>query len=149
MQTALLLIVIAVVLGVGWIRYAPTDPDDWHVDPAEEGDPGAQGYRVLGREAPRFPGDPNIVLAAFVAVARAEPRVWLLDGSNDEGMVTLVARSKWVGFRDYITVKAVAESSSTKLAVTSRSRYDIGSDRGVNRERLDRWFAELEQILVK
>mgnify|MGYP001582026673 CR=1 FL=1 len=99
MQTAFLLIVIAVVLGVGWIRYAPTDPDDWHVDPAEAGDPGAQGYRVIGREAPRFPGDPNNVLAAFVAVARAEPRVWLLVGSTEVGMVTWGARSTWGGWR--------------------------------------------------
>jgi uncharacterized protein (DUF1499 family) len=149
MQTSFLFIIFVVLLGAGWIRFAPTDVDAWHVDPATANDPGAQGFRVIGREAPRFSGDPVAVLEALIAIARAEPRVRRLDGSVDEGMLTFVAHTKWVGFRDYITVKAVAEGSATKLSAISRSRYSYGSDRGVNRERMERWFAELEDIFVE
>ena len=76
-------------------------------------------------------------------VALSEPRVRLLDGGAEEGLVTFVARTKWAGFPDYVTFKAVAEGNQTKIAAISRARYP-GSDWGVNRERLDRWFAELE-----
>ncbi len=147
MQTFLILLVSLVILGIGWIRFAPTNSDDWHVDPAEAGDPGAQGYRLIGLDAPRLPGHPDEVLGALVEVARSEPRVRLLDGSIDEGMITFVARTKWIGFRDYVTVKAVDEGRATKVSVTSRSRYEVGSDWGVNRNRVEHWFAELERVL--
>ena len=147
MQTTLILVLLVVVGGLGWVRFAPTNIDDWHIDPAIANDPEPRGFRMIGREAPRLAGDPNIVLEALLKVAREEPRVRRLDGSIDEGMITFVARSKWIGFRDYLTFKAVAESGQTKLSAISRARYDVGSDWGVNRERLERWFREIEQIL--
>lgn len=149
MQTTFIVIILVAILGLGWIRFAPTDIDAFHVDPAVANDPGPRGYKVIGLDAPRFQGDPDAVLGALIRVARAEPRVRRLDGSVDEGMLTFVARTKWMGFRDYITFKAVAEGSQTKLAAISRSRYEFGSDWGVNRERLERWFAEIEEILLE
>ncbi|SMX22021.1 DUF1499 domain-containing protein [Boseongicola aestuarii] len=149
MQTTLIAIVVIVILGLGWIRFSPTDIDAFHVDPAIANDPGPRGHKVIGLAAPHFQGDPDTVLEALIRVARSEPRVRRLDGSVDEGMITFVARSKWIGFRDYITFKAVSEGSQTKLAAISRSRYEIGSDWGVNRERLERWFAEIEDVLAE
>ncbi|MBT8412936.1 MAG: DUF1499 domain-containing protein [Boseongicola sp.] len=149
MQTTLFVIVLIAVLGLGWIRFAPTDIDAFHIDPAIANDPGPRGHKVIGLEAPRFDGDPDTVMEALMRVARAEPRVRRLDGSVDEGMLTFVARSKWLGFRDYVTFKAVAEGSQTKLAAISRSRYEIGSDWGTNRERLENWFTKIEQILIE
>jgi len=149
MQTTFFLVVIVLIFGLGWIRFAPTDADDWHIDPATANDPGPSGYRLIARDAPRFPADPDTVLEALLAIARAEPRVRRLDGSVDEGMLTFVAGTKWIGFRDYMTFKAVDEGSATKLSVTSRSRYDFGSDWGVNRERLERWIAELESVVAE
>ena len=149
MQTTLIAIVLIAILGLGWIRFAPTDIDAVHVDPAIANDPGPRGHKVIGLDAPRFDGDPNTVMEALMRVARDEPRVRRLDGSVEEGMLTFVARSKWLGLRDYVTFKAVGEGSQTKLAAISRSRYNIGSDWGVNRKRLKRWFTEIEQILIE
>ena len=140
-----LLLFLAAVGGL-WIRFAPHDTDRWHVDPAEVAEPAGNGYRIIGDKAPRFPGDVETVLQELTNVALAEPRVRVLDGGADEGLITFVARTKWVGFPDYATFKAVQEGGQTKLAAVSRARYG-GSDWGVNRERLDRWFAELERRL--
>ena len=148
MKTTLFFIAVLVLLGMAWIRFAPTDRDRWHIDPAEAESPEPRGVRLIGREAPRFPGGPDEVLAAFREIALAEPRVRVLDGGLDEGMITFVARTRIMGFRDYITVKAVAEGDQTKLSIVSRSRYSVGSDWGVNRERLDRWLAELQLLLT-
>lgn len=149
MLSYLLVLLIAVLCVLGWIRFAPTDVDAWHIDPAEVSDPEGRGHRLIGREAPRFPGHPDDVLQAFFDIAGQSARVRLLDGDVDEGMITLVARTKWMGYRDYITAKAVAEGGETKLSVVSRARYGIGSDWGVNRDRLEGWLAELEQVLIQ
>ena len=108
MQTILILLIVLVILGLGWIRFSPTDPDNWHVDPGDAQFDPRRGHKLIGLDAPRFPGSPEDVLTAVIEIARAEPRVRILDGSIDEGMLTFVARTPYLGFRDYITVKAVA-----------------------------------------
>ena len=143
MKEIFYLIVFVCVLGALWIRLSPHDTDRWHIDPAEAEEPKGNGFRIIGDVAPRFPGDLETVLGALTEIALGEPRVRLLDGGADEGLVTFVARTKWAGFPDYVTFKAVQEGDMTKIAAVSRARYP-GSDWGLNRERLDRWFAELE-----
>ncbi|MDD9922964.1 MAG: DUF1499 domain-containing protein [Boseongicola sp.] len=143
----ILLILLAAFLL--WIRFAPTDRDLVHIDPVDADDPGPRGVKIVGADAPRFPGETTDVLEAFAHVALEEPRVKLLDGDFSEAMMTFVARTKVFGFRDYITVKATQEGEETKLSVISRSRYNFGSDWGVNRDRLDRWLGELERRLRK
>ena len=147
MKNLFLILLIVCAVGALWIRFAPTDKDRWHVDPASTNDPAPRGYRLIGPEAPRFQGTPDQVLTAVKDVALLRSRVRLLDGGLDEGMMTFVARSKYMGFRDYITVKAVPEGSVTKLSVISRARYQIGSDWGINRMRLERWLAEVKARL--
>lgn len=148
MKAFLLAIVIVAVIWLIWTRFSLGDPDRWHVDPADADAPGRTGWRMIGREAPRYPGDPTSVLTTFTEIALEEPRVRLLDGDTAEGMITLIARSRVLGFKDYITVKAVAEGPKTKLGVISRAAASAG-DLGRNRERLDRWLAELERRLVE
>jgi hypothetical protein len=149
MKTLLLVIVIAIIFWLIWNRISSGDPDRWHVDPAEADEPGRNGWRMIGREAPRFPGDPTSVLNVFTEIAFEEPRVRLLDGDNSEGMLTFVVRTKALGIKDYVTVKAVAEGHKTKLGVISRAGSSAGTDLGRNRERLDRWLAEVEIRLVE
>ena len=149
MKTFLLAIVVALFFWIIWTRISADNPEYWHIDPADADEPGRTGWRMIGREAPRYPGDPTSILTEFTEIALAEPRVRLLDGDKDEGMITFIARSKGLGFRDYITVKAVAEGPKTKLGVISRAATSTGTDLGRNRERLDRWLAELELRLVK
>ncbi len=148
MNTFVLSIVIVVVIWVLWSRFSSGDPDRWHVDPADADEPGRSGWRMIGREAPRFSGDPATILNVLTEIALADPLVRLLDGDNAEGMITFVVRSKVFGFRDYVTVKAVAEGPVTKLNVISRARASTGTEMGRNRERLDRWLAELELRLT-
>ncbi|MXQ07548.1 DUF1499 domain-containing protein [Alphaproteobacteria bacterium GH1-50] len=143
MKEIIYLILLLAAAGMLWIRFAPHDTDRWHVDPAEVGDPRGSGVRLIGKEAPRFPGDPDTVLQELADIALSEPRVRILEGGVDDGLLTFVARTKLMGYPDYITFKAVAEGDETKLAVASRARFG-SSDWGVNRDRLDRWFAELD-----
>ncbi|MGI9389349.1 MAG: hypothetical protein ACR2O1_04755 [Boseongicola sp.] len=149
MSSLLLAIVIAAILWLIWNRISQGDPDRWHIEPADADDPGRKGWRMIGLEAPRFPGDPVTVLHLLTEIAFEEPNVRLLDGEIDEGMVTFAARANLLGTKDYITVKAVAEGPNTKLGVLSRSGALTGTDLGRNRKRLDRWFAEIEARLVK
>lgn len=143
MKTSLFVLLGLLLFGLAWLRLEPIDRDRWHTDPAEADDPGTTGIRLIGLEAPRFPGDPETVLEALSDIVRDEPRARFLEGDIDEGMITFVARTKFLGIPDFITVKAVAEGDMTKLAVNSRSRFGFGSDWGVNAGRLDRWFQDM------
>ena len=67
-------------------------------------------------------------------------------GGLDEGMITFLVRSKIIGFRDYVTVKAVDEVEAAKLSVLARPRIN-GYDWGTNAKRLDRWLQEMAQTL--
>lgn len=144
MKTFLVIILILGAAGFFWIRLAPIDRDQWHVDPAETDDPEKSGTRLIGRQAPRYPADPDTVLAAFSDIALAEPRTRVLEGDADEGMITFVSRSRVFGFADFITVKAVSEGAVTKLSVASRARLGPKAyDWGVNTARLDRWLQDM------
>lgn len=144
MKTFLFVVLLLVLAGMLWIRLAPIDRDRWHIDPADSEDPGRSGVRYIGREAPRYPADPETVLSTFDQIASEEPRTRLLEGDLDEGMLTYVVRSKVFGFADFVTVKAVSEGALTKLSVISRARVGPrGYDWGVNAERLDRWLQDM------
>ena len=146
MKEILFLLIGLSLAAMIWIRFSPIDMDQFHVDPADADEPAGNGFRLIGREAPRFPGHPDTVLQAFIDIALNEPRTRQVEGGIDEGMISFVSRTKIMGFPDIITVKATDELEETKLSVISRARYG-GSDWGVNRERLDRWLGEMEQLL--
>ena len=142
MKTILLLLLILFALALLWVRLAPIDGDEWHIDPADTDPPRGTGVRLIGPEAPRFLGMPDGVLGAFADIALSDPSTRLLDGSLDEGMMTFVARSRVFGFPDLVTVKATAEGDRTKLSIISRAKYGR-SDTGVNAARVDRWLHEM------
>ena len=142
MTTLLTLCAIVIVIALLWIRYAPINSDDWHVDPAEVEFSGNHGLKMIGREAPRFVGDAEAVLETFTEIARGEPNTRILEGDADEGMMTFVSRSKILGLAEVITVKAVAEGARTKLSIASRPRFTF-SGRGTTEERMDRWLQDM------
>lgn len=127
-------------------RVLPHDADRWHEDPATTTASDGAGAQLIGRKAPRFPGHPNEVLGELIEIALSRPRVKLLEGGADEGLVTFVARTRVLGLPDYVTFKAVDEGSVTKISAISRSRF-AGYDWGVNRARLEDWLGELSRRL--
>ena len=142
MKTLAITVLLVLLIVLGWIRFRPVDRDRWHVDPADQDAEEDAGIRLIGREAPRFPADADMVLAALQDIARSEAGTHLLDGSPDEGMMTFVFRSGLLGIPSFITAKAVSEGASTKLALAWRSGGSVSPD--VGRERIDRWMQDMQ-----
>ena len=141
MKTIAIIVLVLGVLVLGWIRLRPIDRDRWHVDPADQDAEEDAGIRLIGREAPRFPADADMVLAALQDIALSESGTRLLDGDPDEGMMTFVFRAGLLGIPSFITVKAVNEGASTKLAMAWRSSGSVSPD--IGRERIDRWMQDM------
>lgn len=129
-------VVILAVIGLGYIRFAPTDVMRWHVA-AKAGPLGEKklknGYiwRRAGTEG----------LQALDEVARATPRTEVLAGSVEEGQVTYVTRSLLFGFPDYTTVGVQTDADGQPfLEIFGRLRFGK-SDLGVNAKRIKGWVA--------
>lgn len=134
--------VIVILIGLIF-RSWPVDSEPFHEDPGLP-DPRRSEVRLIGLDAPRFKGEADDVLQGFIRIATRDWGVSVVQGGVDEGMVTLVARSRLIGFRDYVTAKAVDEVGEAKLALLARPRMNV-YDWGVNQKRLDRWLAQMEQ----
>ncbi|MCE8518175.1 DUF1499 domain-containing protein [Ruegeria pomeroyi] len=125
-------LIALVVLGLAWIRLAPSDPARWHRVPQVTADRDMRGG-VLRRVETGADG-----LARFDTIARTAPRTRVLAGSVTEGMVTYVTRTRVFGFPDYTT----ARQQGDLLLIHARNRFGR-SDLGVNRARVEQWLAAL------
>ncbi len=141
MKTTLILIALAIIVLGAYIRLAPSDPAKYHIDPTAAPDPGAGG----AKRTVAFAGTPDEALAAFDAIVMAAPRTMRLAGSAGDGRITYIARTKWVGFPDYVTVQASPAGTGSELTILSRLRFGR-SDLGVNAKRLDGWLERLETV---
>lgn len=131
------------------INNAGHDAPRWHRDPAtvERADspndflaaPPGTTQAPIDAEAPIFAEQQDTLLARFDQIVRDQPRVEVIAGSIEEGMITYTQRSRYVGFPDYITVKTIAVGEGASLIVYSRSRYGK-SDLGVNGKRVTKWL---------
>ncbi|MBY6134617.1 DUF1499 domain-containing protein [Leisingera sp. XS_AS12] len=123
----------AVVAVLGFIRLAPSDPLDWNTQPELSEDKEFQGgvFRVVRTG----PGG----LERFHQIASSAPRTSVLAGGPQDGMVTYITRTQVLGFPDYTT----AAQDGDLLKVYARLRFGR-SDLGANRERINRWLAEME-----
>ncbi len=133
-------------LGLTYVRFAPTDPAVWHVDPTKAIRTGKPNDYLLadGGDRPAIVSDvpPADLLSRIDAVAMAEAGVTRLAGSPGEGLITYVQRSRVIGFPDVISVSARPDGKGSRLSIWSRSRYGQ-YDFGVNRARVERWLAAL------
>ncbi len=133
MMVILWLGVTLVVVAMGYVRLAPSDPGKWHRMP----------------DAPRAADFANGVirvvdtggdgLARLDRIAGATTHTKPLFGSVGEGMVTYVTRSVVFGFPDYTTARQVGE----RLEIHGRARFGK-SDLGVNRARVEGWIDALQ-----
>lgn len=127
-------VVLIVVAGLGWIRFAPSDPAVWHVDPQVTAD-----QDLAGGVRRRIPAEDG-TFAQLDRIILATPRTEVLAGSVDEGKVTYISRSKWMGFPDYTTMM----KNKDILELFARSRFGQ-SDLGVNKARVENWLDQLDQ----
>lgn len=124
-----------------FIRFAPSDPAKWHIDPLSAADPGEAGVLLLPGQ-----GAPVGNLSDLDDIALQTPRTTQLAGSLQEGMITYVTRSKGFGFPDYTTVRAIPKGDGTSdLGIFARLRFGR-SDLGVNAARIDGWVKALEAL---
>lgn len=146
----LVALVILLALGLLYVRLAPSDPARWHGDPltAQAATRGGWLVRPQGGNAVAevFATRPATLLAAFDRVATTSPRTLRLAGGVNEGRITYVTRSKWMGFPDYTTVTAVPVPGGASLAVYARQRFGT-DDLGVNRARIEDWLRQVHDLL--
>ena len=138
MRTVLLGVGLLAIAGAAYVRLAPSDAARWHVSVADAPDPGAGGSKRL---TDPYDGSPEDVLARFAAIADEAGAV-LLAGTPSDNRVTYVARSRVVGFPDYITAESIAEGDTARLHILSRLRFGA-SDLGVNGRRLEEWLSRM------
>ncbi|SES90883.1 DUF1499 domain-containing protein [Oceanicella actignis] len=138
-----------------WMRLVPDDPARWHVDPLSVQRTGAPNDFLLAPPgaaapadgpAPVLAADPAALMAAFDAVALAQPRTRRIAGGPEALHATYVQRSALMGFPDYVSARALPVPGGAALAVYSRSRYGR-SDLGVNAARVADWLAALRARL--
>ncbi len=148
------LLALLAVAALAWVRLAPDHPADWHVDPLTAAPVSvSNAWRVAPEAtagadaaAPVFPVPAAELAAALDAVAMAEPATERLAGGPGALFTTYIQRSRWIGFPDYISVRAIPlDAGRSTLAVLSRARYGK-SDMGVNRARVERWLAALAPL---
>jgi len=127
-----------------WVRTAPSDPDDWHVDPLTVTERGKLNSFLLaeGGDAPalRLAMAPAEAAARLEALALATPRTRLLAGQGE--FVTYMTRSWLWGFPDYTSVRIIPVAGGCEIAIFARSRFGE-SDLGVNRKRVEDWVRQL------
>ncbi|WP_336470013.1 DUF1499 domain-containing protein [Candidatus Halocynthiibacter alkanivorans] len=146
----ILLLSVAVLIGgaAAWVRFAPSDPELWHVAPLRAADPGRAGYLLMASSAdnPVLEADTSEVLRALDGIARATARTKVLTGSVAEGRITYITRSRFWGFPDYTSVTATDVTGGSQLVIFARLRFGR-SDLGVNKARVLSWMAQLRQAL--
>ncbi|MDK3073067.1 DUF1499 domain-containing protein [Sedimentitalea sp. JM2-8] len=126
-------LVAMIVVGLGYIRLAPSDPVTWHRMPETAADKDfANG--VIRRLQTGPDG-----LTRLDRIITDTPRTNLLFGSPGDGFATYVTRSAVMGFPDYTTV----EQDGDTLTIYARSRFGR-SDFGVNRDRVQTWIGLLQ-----
>ena len=145
-------IVIAVVAlavcAVIYVRHAPENPAEWHVDPARiEPRDSPNDHLVAGRDAVFVPLSPFDAPVMLDRIAQDEPRTGMIAGRFEDGHVTYAQRSAVLAFPDYISIRARPVEGGTRLSLYSRSRFGH-SDFGVNRARIERWLRELDARIV-
>ena len=148
-----LFLLILIVVAILWVRIAPSNASEWHVDP-ETIEKSARPNQFLMRDGQDtdsliFDTTPDDLAAKFNDIALSKPNVVVLDGAASDLWVTYMQRTKLMAYPDYISVKITAEGDDkSRLTVYSRSRFGR-SDLGVNKARIKAWTAALGQPIVR
>jgi uncharacterized protein (DUF1499 family) len=138
-----------IILAVAFIRFSSHQTDLWHKDPelAAVSDKPNE-YRLIGDEAVRFDMPAADLQRLVDDFAQNQPRTNRIAGALGDSIITYIERSALMGYPDYITVKVSPISrSQAKLVIRSRSRFGY-SDLGINKKRVRRWVAAIQDLVV-
>lgn len=133
MSTGFLFIVILLGAFAIYVRIAPTESARWHVPVTvtENKDLVGGVFRVIPAQ--------NDTLQMFDEIALQSPRTTRVAGTAEDGHVTYVSRTRWLGFPDFTTAQVVDD----QLRIHARLRFGK-ADLGVNKTRVDGWLASLK-----
>ncbi|WP_417587517.1 DUF1499 domain-containing protein [Pararhodobacter oceanensis] len=141
-MTIVTILLVAAALAVAgfaiWVRIAPNDAAYWHVDPATAPDPSTPNFARVDRVTSLAPDQ---VAAAISSVAEAEGARRI---AGDARHGTWIARTRVMGYPDFISIRLQPQGEGTRVLAFSRSRFGH-SDMGVNRARLRRWLGALPE----
>lgn len=136
-----ILILVAAILTALWIRLAPSSVAKWHDAPIDAAAPKRLGYLT----EVEFAAAATDVMQALDLIALVTPRTVVLAGSANEGRITYITRTKWLGAPDYTTITADNMNEGSRLTIYGRLRFGL-DDQGVNRNRIKSWLKVLESL---
>lgn len=147
-KTAVILVLLAAAGFMLYVRFTPSDPAQWHVDPRAIPKPDTPNHWMIrpagGDARPPNYRLPAPELAALVdAVVLAQPRTRRVAGSVQSGHMTYLSRTPLMGYPDYISIRVHGTETGSSFAAFSRSRFGQ-SDLGTNRKRMEAWLAAID-----
>ncbi|MCX7559589.1 DUF1499 domain-containing protein [Sulfitobacter sp. F26204] len=131
---------------LGYVRFAPFDPDRWHRRAGHSGMGELQGRQSYVWRAPVENTGAGL-LKAMANVMEATPRTQAVAGSLKAGQMTFVSRSLVFGLPDYTTIGvyrgSVEEGGQSYFEIFGRARFGR-SDFGINAKRIKGWRAVVQ-----
>ncbi|QUS35679.1 DUF1499 domain-containing protein [Falsirhodobacter algicola] len=146
MSFADVLTLLAVAVAVLWafLRYAPSDSHEWHVDPDTVRRPARPNHMLLRGEGVFLPVPPDQVAARLEAVARHTPRTAPFAGEGFHR--TWITRSALLGLPTFTSVRLRPAEGGTRMTVFVRARF-LPSLPAAERARAEGWIATLQSSL--
>ncbi len=137
--------VLAVVGLSAYVRLAPLPAEVVQADPEAAERTGKPNDHLIapGGDRESFVSDvaPEEMFEQLEAAFLAQPRTERVEADMDDGRLTLVQRSRLMGYPDVISVRVSPDGAGSRVSVWSQSIYGQ-SDMGVNRARLQLWLAD-------
>lgn len=134
-----------------WVRFAPHNIDQMHIDPDSVEKTGKPNQYLLSHASDAdgppisLEKQPSEVAKALADLIAAKPNTQKVAGDLAKGHATFVQRTAKMAYPDYITIRIEpANGGGTTLSIYSRARFGY-RDFGVNKARVDRWISELRR----
>lgn len=136
-------LVALVIVGaiMGYIRFSPSDPNIWHLDPNRPGFVPPKGAVAFCPGPESRYSFPEADLSKLLKVADNWPRTERLAGSAEDGRVTDITRSRIMGYPDYTTIALRDVDGTKQICLIARQRFGR-EDFGVNTGRIQNWLAQ-------
>ncbi|WP_128254251.1 DUF1499 domain-containing protein [Falsirhodobacter deserti] len=139
----LILLLVALLVIWAFLRYTPSDSQDWHVDPMTVRKPSRPNHLLLRDDGPLLPLPPHQVAARLEAVARHTPRTKMFAGEGFHR--TWITRSAVLGLPTFTSVRLIPDGQGTRVTVHARARY-LPRLPQAERSRVESWLEELRNI---